>query len=152
MDNTTENIAQELYETLKRAEKEVGIKEIQPNEKEIKNFCKLIDDLNPLYFENHTFPPGYIMNLANIVLTPIILKTVPLLQSKISGYIHVNSEVEYRKIMPMNEIYKIKIISSEPVEKKGKKVKYLSVIFKTTITDKHDEIYATDNHHFFFRL
>jgi hypothetical protein len=152
MSNLNMSIAKELYDTLKSAEKEVGIKEIEPNEEKIRAFCKLIDDDNPLYFDNHIFPPGYIMNLSNIVLTPIILKTVPLLQSKISGYIHVNSEVEFIKTMPMKKTYKIEIVSSEPVEKEGKKANYLSVIFKTTISDKNNEIYAIDNHHFFFRL
>jgi len=145
-------IAKELYEILKKAEKEIGIKEVQPDEKEIKTFSKLIDDENPLYFDKYVFPPGYIMNLSNRVLAPIILRTHPLLQSKLSGYIHVKSEVEFFKPMPMKKTYKIEIVSSEPVEKRGKKGKYLSVIFKTTIRDKEKEIFAIDNHHFFFRL
>jgi len=146
------SLANALYKELKKAEKEVGIKEIEPIKEEIKKFCDIIDDSNPIYFEKSIFPPGYIMNLTNRVIQDVFIKIGPAFISKIKGVIHISSEVKLLKVMSLDQIYKISIETSRPIEKTGKKGNYYSVIFKTSILDDNDNICAIDNHEFFFKL
>ena len=54
--------------------------------------------------------------------------------------------------MLLNKKYKVKIDLTEPVKKTGKKGTYYSVVFKTSVLDENDTIYAIDNHEFFIKL
>ena len=64
-----------------------------------------------------------------------------------------SSEVEFFKPMPLENKYKIKIETTEPVEKKGKLGTYYSVIFNTSVLDETGEdLYALEKHDFFFKL
>ena len=146
------SLVEDLLVALKKAEKEIGIIEIEPIEEEIKKFCLIIDDNNPIYFTKSIFPPGYIMNLTNRVIQEVFINIGPAFISKIRGIIHVGSEVKFMKVMSMEQNYKIKIETSEPIEKKGKKGSYYSIIFKTSILDQKDEVCAIDDHDFFFKL
>ena len=146
------SIKNELYQTLKDAEMEVGTKEIAPDKEELNAFCRIINDNIIQYLEENIFPPGYIMNLSNKVLSKVITKTHPLLQTSLSGYIHVESDVEFMNPMSMDKNYIIKVESSTPIEKEGNKASYYSVIFRITISDTESKVYVIDNHHFFFRL
>ena len=149
------SMAEELHHALKKVEEEIGFEEIAPIEKEIQKFCEIIDDNNPAYFTEGIFPPGYVMNLTNRVIQKVFIKIGPLFMgknSKIKGLIHVGSVVEFLKPMPLNKKYKIKIETSEPKEKTGKKGTYYAVVFKTIIVDENDAIYALDYHDFFFKL
>jgi len=145
-------LSDELHETLKNVEKKVGIEEVQPDRKEIEKFCDIIGDTNPIYVEKGIFPPGYIMNLTNRVIQKIFIEIGPLFISKIRGLIHVGSKVEFLKPMPLDISYTIKIETSKPKEKTGKKGTYYSSIFKTTIFDKDNDVHAIDHHEFFFKL
>ena len=146
------SLAKELHMELKKAEQEIGIREVDPIEEEIKKFCEIIEDNNSIYFIKMIFPPGYIMNLTNRVIQEVFIKIGPFFISKIKGVIHVGSEVNILKVMSMKQNYKIKIETSEPVEKMGKKGKYYSIIFKTSILDKNNDVCVIDNHDFFFKL
>jgi hypothetical protein len=146
------SLANDLHETLKNVENDVGTEKIQPDRKEIEKFCSIIGDSNTLYFEKGLFPPGYIMNLTNRVIQKFFIEIGPMFISKIRGLIHVGSKVEFRKPMSFDKSYVIKVETSEPVEKKGKQGTYYSIIFKTVITDEDDEIHAVDLHDFFFKL
>ncbi len=152
MSNTLSSVVKELDDALKNATDEIGLAEIEPLEKELIKFCELIDDNNPEYFKGDVFPPGYLMNLTNRVIQKVFIKIGPLFVSKVRGLIHVNSDVEFLKPMSMNEKYKVKIETTEPVEKKGKMGVYYDVIFKTKIFNEKDELCAVDNHDFFFKL
>jgi len=142
----------ELNEALKKAETKIGIEDIEPIEAEIKTFCEIIDDINPIYLKQKVFPPGYIMNLTNRVIQKVFIEIGPLFISRIRGLIHVGSEVDFFRPMPLKKKYKIKIETSIPVEKKGKMGNYYSVIFKTLIFDEDENLYAVDHHNFFFKL
>ena len=74
MSAVKDSLSEELHEKLKIVEKEIGIREIEPFEEEIKEFCDIIDDNNPLYFKKSIFPPGYIMNLTNRVIQEVFIK------------------------------------------------------------------------------
>ena len=151
MTDTASPILKELNDALKNATNEIGLDEIKPVKKELIKFCELIDDNNPDYFKGDIFPPGYVMNLTNRVIQKVFLKIVPMFINKIKGLIHVNSEVEFLRPMSMNKKYKVKIETTEPVKKTGKKGVYYEVIFKTSIFDDED-LCATDDHNFFFKL
>jgi len=152
MSKSVKTLADDLYDELKRVEREIGIKEIEPIKEEIKKFCEIIDDKNPIYFEKSIFPPGYIMNLTNRVIQEVFIKIGPHFFSKIKGVIHISSKVKLVKVMSLDQNYKVTIQTSTPIEKTGKKGKYYSIIFKTLIMDKKDDICAIDNHEFFFKL
>jgi len=151
MTDTASPILKKLNDTLKKTVIEIGLEEVETDEKELKIFCDIIDDNYLKYLNSNTFPPGYIMNLTNSVIRKVFIKLGPIIMSKIQALIHVSSEVKYLKPMSMNEKYKIKIETSEPIEKKGKTGTYYSVIFKTLIFDDKD-LCATDDHNFFFKL
>ncbi|MFX1274078.1 MAG: hypothetical protein ACFFBP_20415 [Promethearchaeota archaeon] len=145
-------MAKEIHFELRKVEKEIGISEIEPIEEEIKKFCEIIDDNNPVYFDRSIFPPGYIMNLTNRVIQEVFIKIGPKFISEIRGVIHVSSEVKFFKVMKMNQNYIITIETSQPIEKEGKMGNYFSIVFKTSILNKENEICAIDNHEFFFKL
>ncbi|MHA1147250.1 MAG: hypothetical protein ACTSR8_03300 [Promethearchaeota archaeon] len=143
-------VAEELHQTLKKVEKEVGLDPIRINRKEILKFNELIDD--KMSFDA-VIPPGYVMNVTNRVIQQIFIKIGPLFISKIRGLIHVNSEVEFYKPMLVESHYRIKIETTKPIEKTGKMGTYYSVIFNTFIFDENYEaLYALDKHEFFFKL
>ena len=146
------SLAKELQVKLKEVEKEIGTKEIAPIKEEIRKFCEIIDDNNPIYFEKSIFPPGYIMNLTNRVIQDVFIKIGPAFISKIRGVIHISSEVKLMEVMSLDQKYKISIETSTPIEKTGKKGNYYSVIFKTSIMNENDNVCAIDNHEFFFKL
>ncbi len=155
-------LIQELSDTLKKVEKEVGIETVLLKEKEVYSFCELIGDANPLYFNDESakkagfdgkiIPPGYIMNLTNRVIQKIFIKIGPLFISKIRGLIHASSDVQYFKIMALNKKYKVVIETENPNEKTGAKGTYYSIIFKSSVFDENDELCAVDYHNFFFKL
>ncbi|MBD3229399.1 MAG: hypothetical protein GF329_14535 [Candidatus Lokiarchaeota archaeon] len=143
--------------------KDIGIRELIINEKEIIKFCELINDNNEIYynnseakksgFEGKLVPPGYIMNLTNPYIQKIFIKGgAEFFPGLIKGVIHVGSKIKYFKPMIMDKKFKIKIENSEPVEKSGEKGSYYSVIIKLSILDQEDTVYAIDNHEFFFKL
>ena len=150
-DNIT-SIVKELDMALKKATNEIGLDVIEPIEKELIKFCELIEDNKDYYLKEDIFPPGYLMNLTNRVIQKVFIKIGPMFISKIRGLIHVNSEVEFLKPMLMNEKYKVRINTTEPIEKKGKMGTYYEVIFKTSILNYKTELCAVDNHNFFFKL
>ena len=152
MTDIVSSVVKELDEALKNATDEIGWDEIEPIEKELIKFCELIDDNNPAYFKGDVFPPGYLINLTNRVIQKVFIKIGPMFISKIRGLIHVNSEVEFLKPMTMNQKYKVRIETTEPVEKTGKMGVYYEVIFKTSILNEKEELCAVDNHDFFFKL
>ena len=143
-------VAEELHQTLKKVEKEVGLEPVKIDRKEIIKFNELIDDKTSF---DILIPPGYVMNVTNRVIQQVFIKIGPLFISKIRGLIHVNSEVEFYKPMPIENKYRIKIETTVPIEKTGKMGTYYSVIFNTSIFDeKGEDRYALDKHEFFFKL
>lgn len=152
MKNQKGSTARELHEALQKATTEIGTESINPIKKEIRKFCSIIGDNNPIYFEENIFPPGYIMNLTNRVIQKIFFKIAPFFRSKIKGLIHVGSEVEFIKSMPLDQNYKIRIKTSKPVKKKGKMGAYYAILFETEIFDETNEKCAIDHHNFFFKL
>ncbi len=155
-------LIQELSDTLKKVEKEVGIETVLLKEKEVSSFCELIGDANPLYFsdesakdagfESKIIPPGYVMNLTNRVIQKIFIKIGPLFISKIKGLIHASSDVRFFKIMMLNKKYKIVIETENATEKSGAKGQYYSIVFKSSVLDENNELCAVDFHNFFFKL
>ena len=145
-------MAKELEIVLKKAEGQIGIQKIDSIEEEIKNFCEIVGDNNAIYFDQDIFPPGYIMNLTNRVVQQIFMIIGPKFIAKVKGVIHVSSEVKLLEPMPLKIKYFVKINTSQPEKKEGKKGDYYSVTFKTTIYDEKNKTYAIDNHVFFFKL
>ena len=152
MNDSTSSLVDDLHLALKQVEKEIGIIKIEPLEDEIKRFCEIIEDDNPIYFKESLFPPGYIMNLTNRVIQDVFFKIGPLFISRIKGLIHVGSKVKYLKPMSLKHSYKIKLEFSSPIEKRGKEGIYYSIIFKTSIFDGNNDVCAIDDHDFFFKL
>ena len=143
-------LVEELHQSLKKVEKEVGSEPIKIERRDILKFNELIDDKTPF---GDLIPPGYIMNMTNQVITQIFIKIGPLFISKIRGLIHVNSEVEFFKPMAIKNKYKITIETTQPIEKTGKMGNYYSVVFNTSVFDEQDkELYALDKHEFFLKI
>ncbi|MHA1285693.1 MAG: FAS1-like dehydratase domain-containing protein [Promethearchaeota archaeon] len=151
-----------LFKILTKINKEFRQKKVNINEGEIQTFCEIIDDRNPLYFNNSVasqlglegkiIPPGYLMSLTNKFIQDIFIKFGPLLFNKIKGVVHVCSEVEYLKPLLIGEKYLIKIEFDKPVKKVGRKGTSFNVNFKTSIIDFNGVVHAVDNHYFFFKI
>jgi len=141
---------QELYQAFKKAEKEAGAEIVDINAEEIVKFNNIIGDDQPIY---DIIPPGYIMNITNRVIQKLFSKIISLIVSEIKGFIHVSSDVEFNKPIPLKNRYRIKIETQTPAEKKGTTGNYYSFIFNISIIDEtHRELYAFDKHEFFFKL
>lgn len=152
MNAVTQALANEIHLELKKAEEEIGTIEINPIGEEIRKFCQIIDDENPIYLQEGIFPPGYIMNLNNRVIQEVFIRILPLFASRIRGIIHAGSEVEFIREMSLKNMYRIRIETSVPVKKNGKMGEYYTIMFKTIMSDEMDEVCAIDHHNFFFRL
>jgi len=142
---------------------EMGTQEIDIDEREINKFCELIDDNNSIYlddavaiktgYKGRLIPPGYFMSITNRAISQFFIIIGPEFYQKFAtGVIHTSSEVEFYSPMLLNKKYKVKIDLTEPVKKTGKKGTYYSIVFKTSILDENDTIYAIDNHEFFIKL
>lgn len=141
---------QELYQAFKNVEKEVGTEIVEINAEEIVKFNRIVGDDKSIY---EFIPPEYIMNFTNRVIQKLFLKIIPSIIHEIRGFIHVSSEVEFIKPMPLKNRYTIKIETQAPAEKKGKTGSYYSFIFNTSILDEtYEEVHAIDKHEFFFKL
>lgn len=164
MKNDIESVIRDFHKTLLNTIDDFGLKEINIEENEIKEFCNLINDNNLIYFDDNRaneagldgkiLPPGYFMNLTTKFIYEIFVKGGPdLFASKVvKGLIHMKSDVEFFKSILMNKKYKIKIELSEPIKKEGTKGTYFSIIFKISLLDNEFNVYATDNHDFFFPI
>ena len=151
-----------LFKILTQINKEFRQKKVNINEGEIQTFCEIIDDRNPLYFNNSVasqlglegkiIPPGYLMSLTNKFIQDIFIKFGPLLFDKIKGVVHVFSEVEYLRPLLIGKKYLIKIKFDRPVKKVGRKGTSFNVNFKTSIIDFNGIVHAVDNHYFFFKI
>ena len=123
-----------LFRILQKIENEIGEKEVKSSESEIQAFCEIIDDRNPLYFndsiaselglEGKIIPLGYLMSLTNKYLRPLLI----------------------------GKKYLIKIKFDRPVKKVGRKGTSFNVNFKTSIIDINGIVHAVDNHYFFFKI
>jgi len=154
---------EEFYDLLKKKVEKLRISEIKPNETEIMKFCNLIGENNLIFidksaaikagFESKLVHPGYLLSLTNPIVQLILIKEgAELFLNLAKAFIHVGSEVEFYKPLLMDKKYKIKVDLSEPIEKKGKKGVYCSIIFKFLVLDENNDIYAIDNHICFFRF
>ena len=162
MNESESTLEQSLHLALQEAESEFDFAPLDVKEKEIETFCSIINDFNPVYhdseaaklsgFKGKIIPPGYIMSLATQIIYKIFIKIGPLFASKIRGVIHVSSEVEYFKPMPIENTYKISIKTSVPKKKEGSKGNYYKIFFKTFVYDDIKEITAIDNHLFFLKI
>ena len=164
MKNDVEIIIRDFHKTLLNIIDDFGLKEININENEIAEFCNLINDNNLIYLDDDSaneaglegkiLPPGYFMNLTTKFIYEIFIKGGPdLFASKIiKGLIHTKSDVEFFKPILMNKKYKIKIELSEPIKKEGAKGTYYSIIFQISLLDNEFNVYAVDNHDFFFPI
>lgn len=143
-------LAEELHETLKQVEKDVGAETVLLKDKEVRTFCQLINDDN---YDGKHVPPGYVMNLTNRVIQKIFIQIGPLFISKIKGLIHVSSKVEFFNLLLLEKTYLVVINTSQPVKKVGKNGTYYSIIFTTRVMDDAKEkTFAIDEHEFFFKL
>ncbi|MFX1394155.1 MAG: MaoC family dehydratase [Promethearchaeota archaeon] len=163
MTNFNSSKVEELHNLLKNKVEKFRISEIKPDETEIMKFCDLIGENNSIFlddspaikagFEGKLVHPGYLMSLTNPIVQLILIKEgADLFSNLAKAFIHVGSEVEFFKPLLMNKKYKIKVDLSEPIEKKGKKGVYCSIIFKFSVLDENNDIYAIDNHICFFRF
>jgi len=154
---------EELHRRLNENIEEIGITEIKIDENEIIKYCELIKENNLIFkddkvainagFEGKIIHPSYITSLTNPIVQQIIIKGGPeLYSSLIKAYIHVGSEVEYKKPMVMNKKYKIKTELSESVEKTGKKGSFCSNSFTFSVMDENNDVYAIENHISFYKL
>jgi len=148
---------------IKEVVREMGTQEIELDEREINKFCELIEDNNSIYlddalaiktgYKGRLIPPGYFMSITNRAISQFFIIIGPEFYQKFAtGVIHTSSEVEFYSPMLLNKKYKVKIDLTEPVKKTGKKGTYYSVVFKTSVLDENDTIYAIDNHEFFIKL
>jgi len=148
---------------IKEVIQEMGTQEFSIDESEITKFCELINDNNLIYldeaaaikagYKGRLIPPGYFMSITNRAISQFFIIIGPEFYQKFAtGVIHTSSEVKFYSPMLLNKKYKVKIVLTEPVKKTGKKGTYYSVVFKTSILDENDTIYAIDNHEFFIKL
>lgn len=163
MEHNSNDLLNDLKNALHEAEGKVGTEIVTPKPKKIMKFCQLVGDTNPLYYsdnlesfsqdQKHIIPPGYLMNLTNQVIQKIFLEIGPLFISNIKGLIHVKSEVEFLHPIYIGHPYKIVIKTHNPIEKKGERGKYYSIIFETRVIEPETmDICAIDYHDFFFKL
>ena len=163
-------VPQEEFEGLKKLQSiideifgEIGSKRIKPEVATIKEYCEIIGENNPVYFDIESaknsgypgavIPQSYLLTLFVPIVNEFFVKGYDkLFTGLIRGVIHTESEVVYNKPLYAGENYIMHLESESLEKKKGKKGEYYVWIFRAVVSNEKGEELAYDRHMFFLRI
>lgn len=155
MSKINDDISTKVNKRLAELAEEIGTMDLDLKERDVDKFCSIIGDNIDLYNDEllgRLIPPSYIMNITNIVFQAFFIKFGPDLFKYLSAVIHVGSDVEIFRLMPVNKKYGVKFEYNDPTDISGKRGTYISVVFVLSILDSQNSVYAIDNHEFFLKV
>ncbi|MGQ9722882.1 MAG: FAS1-like dehydratase domain-containing protein [Candidatus Jordarchaeum sp.] len=142
---------------------EIGSKQSKPDLATIKQYCEIIGEKNPVYFDievakkygykSPVIPQGYLLTLFIPIVNEFFIKGYEkLFTGLIRGVIHTESEVVYNKPLLVGENYVLHLESERLEKKKGKKGEYFVWTFRAVASDEEGEEMAYDRHTFFLKI
>lgn len=153
-----DELKQKMDESISR----MSAKEISVRPETIRDFCEIIQETNPVYFdlqvatkagfEKIPLPESYLLTLITPLSHELFTTGIGhLLGSIIQGIIHTSSVIEFHGPMYCDTTYRLKLGFSELVRKKGKMGEYFVGTFPHRVLDVRDGLLAVDRHVFFLR-
>jgi hypothetical protein len=140
----------------------MALKEIVVRPETIKDFCGIVQETNPVYFdlqkaksagfEKIPIPESYLLTLIAPLSHELFTTGVgPLLGPAIQGIIHTSSVIDFLGPLHCDTPYILKLEFAGVVRKRGKMGAYFVGTFPHKVLDARDELMAVDRHVFFLR-
>ena len=140
----------------------MATKEILVPPETIKDFCDIVLETNPVYFdlqearkaghEKIPIPESYLLTLITPLSHEFFTTGIgPLLGPVIQGIIHTSSVIEFLAPLYCDTPYRIELEFAGLVRKRGKMGEYFVGTYPHKVLDTRDELMAVDRHIFFLR-
>jgi hypothetical protein len=137
-------------------------KEILVRHATIKDFCGIVQETNPAYFdleearraghEKIPIPESYLLTLITPLSHDLFTTGIgPLLGPVVKGIIHTSSVIEFLGPLYCDTPYRLELEFAGLVRKRGKMGEYFAGTFPHKVLDARDELVAVDRHVFFMR-
>ena len=152
----------DLRKKMDQAISRMASKEIIVRPETVKDFCEIILETNPVYFdledarragfEKIPLPESYLLTLITPLSHELFTTGIGhLLGSVIQGIIHTSSVIKFLGPLYCDTPYSLKLEFAGLVRKKGKMGEYFVGTFPHKVLDARDELMAVDRHVFFLR-
>jgi len=152
----------DLRKKINQAVSGMASKEIVVCAGRIKDFCEIIQETNPVYFdleearragfEKIPLPESYLLTLITPLSQELFTTGIgPLLGTIIQGIIHTSSVIEFLGPLYCDTPYSLRLEFTGLFRKKGKMGEYFVGTFPHKVFDTRGELVAVDRHVFFLR-
>ncbi len=152
----------DLRAKMDQAISRMASKEIVVRPETIKDFCGIVQETNPVYFdlqeaknagfEKIPIPESYLLTLITPLSHELFTTGIgPLLGPVIRGIIHTSSVIEFPGPLHCDTPYRLELEFAGLVRKTGKMGEYFVGTFPHKVLDARDKLMAVDRHVFFLR-
>ena len=152
----------DLKEAIDESVSRMATKEVIVRPERIKNFCEIIRETNPVYFDREEarkagfekipLPESYLLTLITPLSHELFTTAIGhLVGSVIRGIVHTSSVIEFFGPLYSDTPYGLKLECSGLVRKRGKMGEYLAGTFPHKVFDAQNRLIAIDSHVFFLR-
>ena len=152
----------DLRAKMDQAISRMASKEIVVRPETIKDFCGIVQETNPVYFDlqeaknagfqKFPIPESYLLTLITPLSHELFTTGIgPLLGPVIRGIIHTSSVIEFLGPLHCDTPYRLELKFAGLVRKTGKMGEYFVGTFPHKVLDARDKLMAVDRHVFFLR-
>jgi hypothetical protein len=157
-DHELDDLRQKMEESISR----VPVKEIVVPVSRVRDFCEIIGELHPVYFDPDQargsgedkvpLPESYFLTMIAPLSHDLFTTGIGhLLGALIKGIIHTSSVIELYEPLYCDTPYHLKLELSRLVRKRGKMGEYLVGTFLHKVFSAGAKLVAMDSHVFFLR-